>query len=183
MDFGRCQLPCSRLIASEDQHGKCVRCVGLAHAQDAIFGVSNCMYCKNFTLKTLRIRLAYFLQRIWHFSPPCFSGGLPPWWSHGLEFGGRAQGHGEWAVFTFSPSIAWASLRKFSGPVFSRLSCTQPGGTAVSFGLEVILYTVASVTSGPRHSTSSRLAARRRGLLRPTLSLWKFWRAPLRSWA
>ncbi len=60
MDFGRCQPPCSCLIASEDQHGKCVRCVGLVHAQDAIFGISNCKYCENFPLKTLRARLMVF---------------------------------------------------------------------------------------------------------------------------
>ncbi len=58
MDFGRCQLPCSRLIASEDQHQ--VRPVGLAHARDAVFGISNCKYCENFTLKTLRARLTVF---------------------------------------------------------------------------------------------------------------------------
>ncbi len=65
--------------------------------------------------------------------PLHYSGGLFPPWSRGLEFGGRARGHGEWAVFTFSPSIAWASLRKFSGPVFSRLSYTQPESTGHRF--------------------------------------------------
>ncbi len=60
MDFSWCQPPCSCLIASDDQHGKCLRCVGQAHAGDAIFGISNCNYCKNFTLKTLCARLAVF---------------------------------------------------------------------------------------------------------------------------
>ncbi len=118
----------SRLIASEDQHCKCVRCVGLAYAQDVIFGISNCKYCKNFTLKTLD-----FWPRICRSSSRRGSGGLLPLWSHGLEFGGGARGHGEWAVFTFSPSIAWASPHKFSGPVFSRLSCTQPWGHGTPF--------------------------------------------------
>ncbi len=36
-------------------------------------------------------------------------------------------------VLTFSPSIAWASPRKYSGQVFSQLSCTQPGGTGCHF--------------------------------------------------
>ncbi len=40
--------------SSEDQHGKCV------HARDAIFVISNCKNCENFTLKTLRARLAVF---------------------------------------------------------------------------------------------------------------------------
>ncbi len=62
MDFSRCQPPCSRLIASDDQHGKCVRCVGLAHARDVIFDISNCKYCENFTSKTLCARLTVFDQ-------------------------------------------------------------------------------------------------------------------------
>ncbi len=37
----------------------------------------------------------------------------PAQWSHGLEFGSGARGHGEWAVFTFSPSIDWASPCRF----------------------------------------------------------------------
>ncbi len=37
-----------------------VRCLGLAHARDAIFVISNCKYCGNFTLKILRARLAVF---------------------------------------------------------------------------------------------------------------------------
>ncbi len=168
MDFGRCQPPCSRLIASEDQHGKCVRCVGLAHARDVIFGISNCMYCKNFTLKTLRTRIAYFIQRIWHFSPPRFSGGLPPPWSHGLEFGGRAQGPWRMSSFHF-------------------LSLHRLGVTA-----QILRSSFLAVVLHPaqRHGCFLRVGGyfiyrglRHRGLLRPTLSLWKFWRAPLRSWA
>ncbi len=62
MDFSRCQPLCSRLISSDDQHCKCVRCVGLAHAWGAIFGISSCMYCENFTLKTLRAWLMVFDQ-------------------------------------------------------------------------------------------------------------------------
>ncbi len=53
---------CSRVISSEDQHGKCVRCVVLAHAQDYIFGCSSCKYVENFTLKSLRARLAFFAR-------------------------------------------------------------------------------------------------------------------------
>ncbi len=63
MDLSRCQPPCSCLIASDDQHGKCVRCVGLVHARDVIFGISNYKYCKNFTLKTLCSRLSVFDHR------------------------------------------------------------------------------------------------------------------------
>ncbi len=53
-----------------------------------------------------------FWPRISCSSPPRCSGGLLPPWSRGLEFGGGARDHGEWAVFTFSPSITWASQCK-----------------------------------------------------------------------
>ncbi len=56
------QPPCSRVISSEDQHGKCVRCVVLAHARDDIFGCSSCKYIENFTLKSLYARLAFFAR-------------------------------------------------------------------------------------------------------------------------
>ncbi len=71
--------------------GKRIRCVGLAHAQDDIFAISNCMYCENFTLKTLRASLAFFLSRICcSYLPRCSRGICPPW-SRGLEFRGAAQ--------------------------------------------------------------------------------------------
>ncbi len=78
IDFSRCQPPCTRLISSDDQHGECVRCVGLAHARDAIFGISSCKYCENFTIKTLHVRFTFFWLRICRSPPPRHSGGLLP---------------------------------------------------------------------------------------------------------
>ncbi len=127
MYFSRCQLPCSCLIASEDQHGKCVRCVGLAHARDTIFGISNCKYCENFMLETLRARFTVFDREsailLFRTAPEASFLREVAAWSSEARVGS----------FTFSPSIAWASPHKLSGPVFSRLSCTQPGGTGHRF--------------------------------------------------
>ncbi len=64
MDCGRCQPPCSRLIASEDQRGKCVRCVGLAHARNAILDISNCKYCENFTLKPCALYSRFLTENL-----------------------------------------------------------------------------------------------------------------------
>lgn len=60
MDLRRCQSLCSRFIASEDLHGKCVKRLGLSDACKAIYGASGCKFCKHFKLKTLCARLAYF---------------------------------------------------------------------------------------------------------------------------
>ncbi len=92
MDFSLCQPPWAHLIASNDHHGKCVRCVGLAHARDALFRISNCKYCENFTLKTLLD--SQFLIGICRSSLPHRSGGLLPMRSSGLEFGCGARGYG-----------------------------------------------------------------------------------------
>ncbi len=140
MDFGRCQLPCSHLIVSEGQHGKRIRCVGLAHAQDAIFAISNCMYCENFTLKTLRASLAFFFRE-----SAVLTRRVAP------------------EASVLREAEAWSSeaQHKFSGPVFSRLSCTQPGSTRWRF-LRVGGYFIYR---------SLRLWG-----LRATLSLWKFCR-------
>lgn len=60
MDLRRCQSLCSRFIASEDLHGKCVKRLGLSDACKAIYGASGCKFCKHFMLKTLCARLTYF---------------------------------------------------------------------------------------------------------------------------
>ncbi len=57
MEYRRCQPPCTRFIASDDQHSKCVKCLGFSHARDAVYGVSKCKFCENLHLKTLRSRL------------------------------------------------------------------------------------------------------------------------------
>ncbi len=161
MDFGRCQLPCSRLIASEDQHSKCVRCVGLAHARDAILGISNCKYCKNFTLKTLCARLAFFDRDsavLLHRAAPeaSFVREVP---------GVRRRSSRTWRVSRFhflslhrlgvTAQILWSS---FLAVV---LHPARVHGTPFPLGWRIfhILRPPTLRTLGPRHSTFSRLAA------------------------
>ncbi len=60
MEYGRCQLPCSRFIASDNLHSKCVKCMGLSHACEAVYRISKCKFCENVHLKTLCIRFTVF---------------------------------------------------------------------------------------------------------------------------
>ncbi len=126
MYFSRCQLPCSRLIASEDQHGKCVSVAWPMHETLFLpFQIAS-------TVRILRLKPCALDSRFLTENLPFFPSALlrrPPS-SVKSRPGVRRR---EWAVFTFSPSIAWASPRKLSGPVFSWLSCTQPGGTGDRF--------------------------------------------------
>ncbi len=57
IDFRCCQPPCTRFIAREDPHSKCIKCLGFSHARDAVYGTSKCKICKDFRLITLRSRL------------------------------------------------------------------------------------------------------------------------------
>ncbi len=140
MDFGRCQLPCSRLIPSEDQHSKCIRCVGLAHARDAIFDISNCKYCKNFTLKTLCARLAFFDRD---------SAVLPRRAAPEASFVRevprvRRRSSRTWRVSSFH-FLSLHRLGVTAQILWSSFLAPSPGARdAVSFGLEDILYSAAS---------------------------------------
>ncbi len=57
MEFRRCMPPCTRFIAREDPHSKCILCLGFSHAREAVYGTSNCKICDDFRLITLRSRL------------------------------------------------------------------------------------------------------------------------------
>ncbi len=57
MEFRRCMPPCTRFIAREDPHSKCILCLGFSHACEAVYGTSNCKICDDFRLITLRSRL------------------------------------------------------------------------------------------------------------------------------
>ncbi len=46
--------PCTRFIAREDPHSKCILCLGFSHAREAVYGTSNCEICDDFRLITLR---------------------------------------------------------------------------------------------------------------------------------
>ncbi len=139
MDFSRCQPPCFRLIASDYQHGKCVRCVGLAHARDAIFGISNCKYCENFTLKTFFYRESAVLPH--RAAPEASSLREATAWSSDAELEAM-----ESEQFSLSLPPSPGRYRANSPVQFSR-GCLAPSPEvreAVSFGLEDILYTAAS---------------------------------------
>ncbi len=43
--------------ARDDPHSKCVKCFGFSHAHDAVYGISECRFCENLRLVTLRSRL------------------------------------------------------------------------------------------------------------------------------
>ncbi len=126
-----CQPPCSRLIVNEDQHSKCVRCVGLAHARDAIFGISNCKYCKNFTLKTLSTiflteNLPFFLAVLLR-RPPSSVKPRPGVWRWSSR---------PWRVSSFhflSLHRLGVTAQVLRSSFLSRLSCTQPGDTGRCF--------------------------------------------------
>ncbi len=132
MDFSRCQPPCSRLIASDNQRGKCVRCVGLAHAQDAIFGISNCKLLQEFYLNFTR--LVVFDRE---------SAVLPRRATPSLDAELEAI-ESEQISLSLPPSSGRHRANYLVQ--FSR-SCLAPSleaREAVSFGLEDILYTAAS---------------------------------------
>ncbi len=60
MEYRRCQPPCARFITSDDQHSKCVKCLGFSHAREAVYVISKCTFCENLRLGTLRSRLEVF---------------------------------------------------------------------------------------------------------------------------
>ncbi len=52
MEFRRCMPPCTRFIAREDPHSKCILYLGFSHAREAVYGTSNCEICDDFHLIT-----------------------------------------------------------------------------------------------------------------------------------
>ncbi len=133
MEYRRC-LPCARFIVSDDQHSKCVKCLGFSHVREAVCGISKCKFCENLRLKILRSRLEV-LEKESSFSKE-FSlsrpGGLRSLsWVCDLGFGCWARGYGEWAdrPHLFSPSLSRARVREFTGWICAWISLSQPGGT------------------------------------------------------
>ncbi len=138
MEYRRCQPPCARFIASDDQHSKCVKCLGFSHARDAVYGVSKCKFCENLRLKTLRSRLEV-LENESSVFPPSRPGSLGLSWVRNLGFGCWARGYGEWAdrPHLFSSSLARARAHEYLYP--------SPGARdTVSFRLDDMLLTAAS---------------------------------------
>ncbi len=137
--------------------------MGLAHARDVIFGISNCKYCENFTLKTLHARLSFFdresavLPR--RSAPEASYLRETMVWSSEPELEAMES---EQISLSLPPSPG--CHRAHSLVKFSR-GCLAPSPEArdaVSFRLEDILYTTASDSEA-------------------YTELSMFWRVPLRS--
>ncbi len=78
MEFCRCMPPCTRFIAREDPHSKCILCLGFSHAREAVYGTSNCKICDDFRLITLRSRLEDYERESSNFSRRASSTNAPP---------------------------------------------------------------------------------------------------------
>ncbi len=78
MEFRRCMPPCTRFIAREDPHSKCILCLGYSHAREAVYGTSNCKICDDFRLITLRSRLEDYERESSKFSRRASSTNAPP---------------------------------------------------------------------------------------------------------
>ncbi len=78
MEFRRCMPPCTRFIAREDPHSKCILCLGFSHAREAVYGTSNCKICDDFRLITLRSRLEDYERESSKFSRRASSTNAPP---------------------------------------------------------------------------------------------------------
>ncbi len=78
MEFRRCMPPCTRFIAREDPHSKCILCLGYSHAREAVYGTSNCKICDDFRLITLRSRLEDYECESSKFSRRASSTNAPP---------------------------------------------------------------------------------------------------------
>ncbi len=70
--------PCTRFIAREDPHSKCILCLGFSHAREAVYGTSNCKICDDFSLITLRSRLEDYECESSNFSRRASSTNAPP---------------------------------------------------------------------------------------------------------
>ncbi len=78
MEFRRYMPPCTRFIAREDPHSKCILCLGFSHAREAVYGTSNCKICDDFRLITLRSRLEDYERESSKFSRRASSTNAPP---------------------------------------------------------------------------------------------------------
>ncbi len=121
MEYRRCLPPCTRFIAREDPHSKCIKCLGISHARDAVYGISKCKICK-FSSHNPPLSAWGLWEGIFHLSPSRPRGihGLS-WdrglsWSRDLGFGFWARGDEEWAdrPRLFSPSLSGACSREFT---------------------------------------------------------------------
>ncbi len=145
--------PCTRFIAREDPHSKCILCLGFSHAREAVYGTSNCKICDDFRLITLRSRLEDYERESSNFSRCASSTNSPP-----REISRRAVSWGsdfeleemesEQTGLAFSLSLSLPpSSDRANSPVEFLPDFQFPSPKArdfVSFGLDDILHTAAS---------------------------------------
>ncbi len=153
MEFCRCMPPCTRFIAREDPHSKCILCLGFSHAREAVYGTSNCEICDDFRLITLRSRLEDYERESSKFSRRASSTNAPPReiaasrraasWGSDVELE-EMESEQTGLAFSLPPSSERA---RANSPVEFLPDFQFPSPKArdfVSFGLDDILHTTAS---------------------------------------
>ncbi len=153
MEFRRFMPPCTRFIAREDPHSKCILCLGFSHAREAVYGTSNCKICDDFRLITLRSRLEDYERESSNFSRRASSTNAPPReiaasrraasWGSDVELE-EMESEQTGLAFSLPPSHDRA---RANSPVEFLPDFQFPSPKArdfVSFGLDDILHTAAS---------------------------------------
>ncbi len=153
MEFRRCMPPCTRFIAREDPHSKCILCLGFSHAREAVYGTSNCKICDDFRLITLRSRLEDYERESSKCSRRASSTNAPPCeaaasrraasWGSDVELE-EMESEQTGLAFSLPPSPDRA---RANSPVEFLPDFQFPSPKArdfVSFGLDDILRTAAS---------------------------------------
>ncbi len=161
MEFRRCMPPCTRFIAREDPHSKCILCLGFSHAREAVYGTSNCKICDDFRLITLRSRLEDYELESSNFSRRASSTKAPPREIAASREAAASRRAASWGsdveleemeseqtglAFSLPPSPSPDRARANS-PVEFLPDFQFPSPKArdfVSFGLDDILHTAAS---------------------------------------
>ncbi len=159
MEFRRCMPPCTRFIAREDPHSKCILCLGFSHAREAVYGTSNCKICDDFRLITLRSRLEDYERESSKFSRRASSTNAPPREIAASREAAASRRAASWGsdveleemeseqtglAFSLPPSSERA---RANSPVEFLPDFQFPSPKArdfVSFGLDDILHTAAS---------------------------------------
>ncbi len=145
--------PCTRFIAREDPHSKCILCLGFSHAHEAVYGTSNCKICDDFRLITLRSRLEDYERESSKFSRRASSTNALPReiaasrraasWGSDVELE-EMESEQTGLAFSLPPSPDRA---RANSPVEFLPDFQFPSPKArdfVSFGLDDILHTAAS---------------------------------------
>ncbi len=148
LEFRYCQPPCSRFIACDDPHSKCVKCLVFCMSAKRFTAHLNINSVKTSVSKPSTQGLR-FLKSRHPFSPLRSGSRQGPPWIRDLGFGCGARGDGERADGP-RPFLSLSHLNpRADSPVevLHDYLCLSPEvRKTISFGLEeyIILYTVAS---------------------------------------